>query len=140
MKVFSLDTINIVRLYLISVVCILVFVFFLILIIFVIFNFFPFFKYVHILIIVSALIFGNVIFKISYKYSTKSINVILKETKIFFDTDVIEVEDIKGIYIRKSTNHYPEILFDLSNGQVKKFRIAKNIKDYLEFIKYIKKN
>lgn len=96
---------------------------------------FPSFNYMEILFISYSLIAGHFIFKYSHQKSRKILNVRFNKNEIFFEDIVINVNEVKNIYVKKLVfYYYPKITIELINKQKINFRIDKNEKDYDDFI------
>ncbi|CAM3988123.1 hypothetical protein FLAN108750_03320 [Flavobacterium antarcticum] len=140
MKRFELEEINIFKLYIFSIIGLFLYVLIVILSCLLIINLIPTFDYFGILIIVTALISGNFIFKISEQKSTTLIYIEIEQKKIFLDKKTLIIENLKEITIKKKLSHYPMIFFKFQDNKSFKYRIVKYSKDYFEFIKTIEKS
>lgn len=139
MKVYTLDKVNINKLYFYGAVGVLVYILMMILVIYLIIKVFPEFKYVGMLFVFSSLFFGNYIYKFSYKKSTVKIQIQFNNKKIVINNEEILIENIKQIFIKSyKFSFYPRIIFNMINDVNIVFRVSKYDKDYYEFVKRLK--
>ncbi len=141
MKTYKLDKINITRYYIYSLVSLIVSVIIILLIIILIMFLVPTFKYSQFIFIFLVVIFGNIMYKFTYKKSIKEILVEIGKEEIKIEDRTILIESIKNIKItRRWLYFYPKISIYLKDNFKIAFNVSKNSKDYDELLQHIERD
>jgi hypothetical protein len=75
----------------------------------------------------TALIFGNYIYKFSFLKSSKKIQIKLNEKKLVIEEEEILLDNIKSLKFKGTRfNYYPKIIIELANAEKINFRISKS--------------
>lgn len=127
MKTFLLEKVNIRKLYLILLLGVFTYVLLMLLLIILIKLIFPDFDNVNLFIVISALVFGNYIYKFSYSKSSEKIQIRLNDTKIIIEEIEILFDNIKSLKFKGARfNYYPKLIIGLTDSKEISFRISKN--------------
>lgn len=127
MKTFLLEKVNIRKLYLILLLGVFTYVLLMLLLIILITLIFPDFDIVNLFIVISALVFGNYIYKFSYSKSSEKIQIRLNDTKIIIEEIEILFDNIKSLKFKGARfNYYPKLIIGLTDSKEISFRISKN--------------
>lgn len=140
MKIYTVEKVNLRKLYLFVILGVLIYSFFMILLISLITLFFPNFNNVGLLFVLTALIFGNYIYKFSYSKSSQKIQIKLNDKKIVFEENEILLTDLKSIKFKGARfNYYPKLIIELVDRKKINFRVTKN-NDFDKLILGLKAN
>lgn len=127
MKTFLLEKVNIRKLYLLVLLGVFTYVLLMLLLIILIKLIFPDFDNVNLFIVISALVFGNYIYKFSYSKSSEKIQIRLNDTKIIIEEIEILFDNIKSLKFKGARfNYYPKLIIGLTDSKEISFRISKN--------------
>lgn len=140
MKKYILEKVNLRKLYLFVILGVLIYSFFMILLISLITLFFPNFNNVGLLFVLTALIFGNYIYKFSYSKSSQKIQIELSDKKVIIEENEILLADLKSIKFKGAKfNYYPKLIIELVDRKKINFRVTKN-NDFDKLILALKAN
>lgn len=127
MKIYTVEKVNLGKLYLLIVIGVLIYCLLIILLIRLITLFFPDFNNVGLLFVLTALVFGSYIYKFSYSKSSKKIQIKLNDNKMVIEENEILLENLKRIKFRGARfNCYPKLIIELVNTKKINFRMTKN--------------
>ena len=124
--IFSLKKINILRLYLISIIGIVISLPLFILIPFILKYFFSDFSDVAFIHIILAFIIGSFSYKYAVKKSLSELIIRLSKSEFSIGEKTINKNDIKEFNIDKKTSYYPRITIIYLDNKTCKFRVDKN--------------
>lgn len=140
MKIYTIEKINIVRLYLLVLLGVLLYCLSMILLIILIMRVFPKFNNIALLFVITALVFANFIYKFAFSKSSEKIQIALNDIKIVIEESEILLDNIKSIKFKGALfNYYPKIVVELVDSRKINFRMSKN-KDFDKLIKGLKSN
>lgn len=127
MKTYNVEEVNLGKLYLLVMLGVLLYSLLLILLISLITLIFPEFNNVDLLFVLTALVFGNYIYKFTYSKSSKKTQIKLNEKKIVIGESEILLEELKSIKIKGARfNYYPKLIIALADTKKIKVRMSKN--------------
>lgn len=127
MKIYTVEKVNLRKLYLYVILGVLIYSLLMILLISLITLFFPDFNNVGLLFILTALVFGNYIYKFSYSKSSEQTQIKLNDKKIIIEENEILLADLKSIKFKGAKfNYYPNLIIELIDRKKINFRVTKN--------------
>lgn len=127
MKIYTVEKVNLRKLYLFVILGVLIYSLLMILLISLITLFFPDFNNVGLLFVLTALVFGNYIYKFSYSKSSEKTQIKLNDKKIIIEGNEILLADLKSIKFKGAKfNYYPKLIIELIDRKKINFRVTKN--------------
>lgn len=127
MKIYTVEKVSLSKLYLLVIIGVLIYCLFMILLIRLITLFFPDFNNVGLLFVLTALVFGNYIYKFSFSKSSKKIQIKLNDNKMIIEENEILLADLKSIKFKGARfNYYPKLIIELIDRKKINFRVTKN--------------
>ncbi|MFY7937950.1 MAG: hypothetical protein ACOVOQ_11270 [Flavobacterium sp.] len=140
MKIYTIEKVNLRKLYLYVFMGVLIYSLLMILLIRLITIFIPDFSYVNLVFVIVAIFFVNYSFNWAYSKSLKRIQIKLNDKKIVFEENEVLLIDLTRIKFRGLRfNYYPKLIIELVDKRKIKFRMTKN-KDFDKFILALKTN
>jgi len=140
MKIYTIEKVNLSKLYLYVFLGTLIYSLLIILLIKLIILFFPNFSNVNSVLIIVAILFVNYSFNWLVSKSSQKMQIKLNEKKIVFEENELLLTDLTGIKFKGSRfNYYPQIIIELVDKSKIKFRMTKN-KDFDNLILALKTN
>lgn len=138
MKNFTLTKIDIYKLYFFIFIAVLIYVLSMIILVKTIVFILPNFEYVNWLFIITSIIYGHFAYTYSFDKTSQEIQIIINPKKININDNIIQIDDIRKIYLKGNPfSFYPKIIFLLTDKKKLVFRLSKDDKDYLEFINWV---
>lgn len=127
MKLYTVEKINSSKFYLFLLFGLLCYVFLMILVISILTMIYPKFSNVNLVLVVTALVSTNYIYKFSFSKSSHSTEIKINEKKIVVGESEFLLDDIKNVkFKRVRLNYFPTLQIELINANRISFRIAKN--------------
>jgi hypothetical protein len=140
MKMYTIEKVNIARLYLLVLFGVISYVLLMILLISLITLIFPKFNNVALFFVITALVFGNYIYKFSFSKSSEKIQIKLNDKKIVIEESEVLLDNIKDIKFKGARfSYYPKIIIELADAKKINFRMSKN-NDFDKLIEGLKTN
>lgn len=137
---YTVEKINIGKLYLLVLLGVLSYVLLMILVISIITIIFPKFNNVGLVFVITALVSGNYIYKFSFSKSSNKTRIKLNDKKIVIEESEILLDNIKYVKFKGTIfNYYPKIIIELTNAKKISLRISKN-NDFEKLISGLKAN
>lgn len=140
MKIYTIEKVNLRKLYLFVILGVLIYSLLMILLISLITIFFPDFSNVNLVFIIVAILFVNYSFNWAYSKSSNKIQIKLNDKKIVFEENEILLTDLKSIKFKGARfNYYPKLIIELVDRKRINFRVTKN-NDFDKLILGLKAN
>lgn len=127
MKIYTVEKVNLRKLYLFVILGMLIYSLLMILIISLITLFFPDFSSLNLVFIIVGLFFVNYSFNYAYSKSSEKTQIKLNDKKIIIEENEILLADLKSIKFKGAKfNYYPKLIIELIDRKKINFRVTKN--------------